>query len=101
MLSLTGPRVGIGLALATLPDCFPYVTNYAYLERPGVTHRRAPCYDGAPMGAVYEKGGVRFELALEPHALSPLRGLPQSTSTATCCDLDARANRSRQIPWYP
>ncbi len=60
----------IGAALATLLGCVPYVTSYVYLESPGVTYRRAPCYDDAPVGAVYERGGVRFELTLEPLALS-------------------------------
>lgn len=71
MLSIAVPRIFGGLALATLPGCFPYVASYVYLESPGVTHKRAPCYDGAPMGVAYEKSGVSFELALEPHALSP------------------------------
>lgn len=70
MRSKIVPTVIIGLALAMLPGCFPYVTSYVYLESPGVTHRRAPCYDGAPMAAVYERRGVSFELTLEPLAMS-------------------------------
>ena len=69
-LSKTVTTVVIGLTLAVLPGCFPYVTSYVYLDSPGVTHRRAPCYDGAPLGVVYEKGGASFELVLEPLVLS-------------------------------
>ena len=72
-LSKTVPSVFIGIALTVLPGCFAYETSFVYLESPGVTHRRAPCYDGAPMGVAYEKGGVSFELTLEPHAMSPLK----------------------------
>ena len=61
------------LVAVTLPGCFPYVTSYVYLDSPGVTYKRSPCYDGAPVGVTYEKNGVRFEVTLEPHALSPLK----------------------------
>jgi hypothetical protein len=61
------------LVAATLPGCFPYLTSYVYLDGPGVTYKRSPCYDGAPVGVAYEKNSVRFEVTLEPHALSPLK----------------------------
>ncbi len=70
MRSIAVPRICAGLGMATLTGCFPYAADYVYLESPGVSHRRAPCHGGAPMGVAYEKSGVRFELALEPHALS-------------------------------
>ncbi len=73
LLSKAVPGVLIALALAVLPGCFPYVASYIYLESHGVTYRRAPCYDSAPMGVAYEKSGVSFELTLEPHAMSPLK----------------------------
>jgi len=63
----------IGVAVAMLPGCFPYVTSYVYLDGPGVTHRRSPCRDGAAVGVAYEKSGIRFEATLEPHGLSPLK----------------------------
>ena len=70
-------RIGSGmvavLAAATLPGCFPYVTSYVYLDSPGVTYKRSPCYDGAAVGVAYERNGVLFEVTLEPHALSPLK----------------------------
>lgn len=64
--------VVIGLALGMLPGCFPYVMSYVHLESPGVAYKRAPCKDGAPVGVIYEKTGVRFEVTLEPHSLSRL-----------------------------
>jgi len=63
----------IVLIAGTLPGCFPYVTSYVYLDSPGVTYKRSPCQDGAPVGVAYEKSGVRFEVTLEPHGLSPLK----------------------------
>jgi hypothetical protein len=61
------------LASGILGGCFPYVMSYVYLDAPGVTYRRSPCRDGAAVGVAYEKSGVRFEVTLEPHALSPLK----------------------------
>ena len=53
--------------------CAPYVMSYVSLDGADVTYRRAPCRDGAPVGVAYERGGVRFEVTLEPHNLSPLK----------------------------
>lgn len=66
-------RVVIGLALGMLPGCLPYVISYVHLESPGVAYERAPCKDGAPVAVIFEKSGVRFEVTLEPHALSRLK----------------------------
>ena len=60
-------------AAAILAGCFPYAMNYVSLDGAEVTYRRSPCRDGAPVGVAYERGGVRFEVSLEPHALSPLK----------------------------
>ena len=64
--------VVLGFALVTLAGCSPYVISYVYLDSPGVTYKRSPCRDGAPVGVGYERLGVRFEVSLDPHALSRL-----------------------------
>ena len=66
----TASSVVIGLAVGTLTGCFPYVTTYVYLDSPGVSYKRSPCYDGAPVAAAYQRDEVHFEVTLEPHALS-------------------------------
>lgn len=73
VLSNVRAGVVIGVAVGMLPGCFPYVMTYVYLDGPGVTYRRAPCQDGAPVGVAYEKSGIRFEVTLEPHTMSPLK----------------------------
>lgn len=56
-----------------LSGCFPYAISYVHLDGHGVSYRRSPCSDGAPVGVRYERSEARFEVTLEPHALSPLK----------------------------
>jgi len=67
---LLATRVALVCALAVLPGCFPYMMSYVFLDGPGVGYRRSPCHDGAPVAATWENAGVRFEVTLEPHALT-------------------------------
>ena len=65
--------VVVGLTATVLSGCFPYMISYVHLDGPGVTYKRAPCRDGAPVAVAYEKSGARFEVTLEPHNLSSLQ----------------------------
>ena len=56
--------LAIGVLLATLSGCFPYVTSYVHLEAPGITNTGA-C-TGPPVYASYEAKGARFAVTLEP-----------------------------------
>ena len=54
----------IGVLLATLPGCFPYVTSYVHLEAPGITNTGGCA--GPPVFATYEVKGASVAVTLEP-----------------------------------
>lgn len=72
-MSRPASKLAIALILGTLTGCFPYVMSYVYLDSPGVNYLHFPCRDGAPVGVMYQRNEVRFEVTLEPHGLSPLK----------------------------
>jgi hypothetical protein len=56
--------LAIGVLLATLPGCFPYVTSYVHLEASGITNTGACA--GPPVFANYEAKGARVSVILGP-----------------------------------
>lgn len=60
--------LAIGILVAVLPGCFPYVTSYVHLEAPGI--RNTGGCAGPSVFATYEAQGARFDVTLEPGALA-------------------------------
>ncbi len=56
--------LAIGVLLATLPGCFPYVTSYVHLEASGITNTGACA--GPPVFANYEAKAARIAVTLGP-----------------------------------
>jgi hypothetical protein len=60
--------LAMGVLLATLPGCFPYVTSYVHLEASGITNTGA-C-SGPPVFANYETRGARIAVTLGPSMIA-------------------------------
>jgi hypothetical protein len=60
--------LAIGVLLATLPGCFPYITSYVHLEAPGIQNTGGCA--GPSVFATYEAQGARFDVTLEPGSVS-------------------------------
>ena len=58
----------IGVVLAILPGCFPYVTSYVHLEASDV--RNTGGCAGPSVFATYEAHGARFDVSLEPGSMA-------------------------------
>ena len=60
--------LAIGVLLAILPGCFPYVTSYVHLEASGITNTGACA--GPPIFANYEAKGARIAVTLGPSMIA-------------------------------
>jgi hypothetical protein len=60
--------LAIGVFLATLQGCFPYVTSYVHLEASGITNAGACA--GPPVFANYEAKGARVAVTLGPSMIA-------------------------------
>jgi hypothetical protein len=60
--------LAIGVLLATLPGCFPYVTSYVHLEASGITNTGACA--GPLIFANYEAKGARIAVTLGPSMIA-------------------------------
>jgi hypothetical protein len=67
-LAFMARALAIGLFLALLSGCFPYVSSYVHLDAPGIKHLSSFCGVGPPAIATFESHGARFDVTLEPRA---------------------------------